>query len=249
VIPSTSSSGTLCAARWSAAISSMRSPQASRPRWRSSATSSLEPKPGGKPRERQIKSTELPNTDFVDMGVRGDLSEFADTVFTDRDTFAGDIKQGKFVEQIATVLARQMDLDDSVVIMGEDVHRLNGGNQRRHPRYPRQVARSHHRYAHQRERLHRSGRRDGPRWPLQAIVEFMYADFMWVAADQLFNQIGKARHMFGGDQRRAVRPAQQCRHGHRLRLTALHGPRRRVRHAAGMAHRRPIDPRSTTSAS
>ncbi len=27
----------------------------------------------------------------------------------------------------------------------------------------------------------------------------MYADFMWVAADQLFNQIGKARHMFGGD--------------------------------------------------
>src|SRR5207245_399228 len=25
-----------------------------------------------------------------------------------------------------------------------------------------------------------------------------YADFMWVAADQLFNQIGKARHMFGG---------------------------------------------------
>ena len=30
------------------------------------------------------------------------------------------------------------------------------------------------------------------------VVEFMYADFMWVAADQLFNQIGKARHMFGG---------------------------------------------------
>jgi 2-oxoisovalerate dehydrogenase E1 component len=27
----------------------------------------------------------------------------------------------------------------------------------------------------------------------------MYADFALVAADQLFNQIGKARHMFGGD--------------------------------------------------
>jgi 2-oxoisovalerate dehydrogenase E1 component len=27
----------------------------------------------------------------------------------------------------------------------------------------------------------------------------MYADFMWVAADQIFNQIGKARHMYGGD--------------------------------------------------
>ena len=31
------------------------------------------------------------------------------------------------------------------------------------------------------------------------VVELMYSDFMWVAADQLFNQIGKARHMFGGD--------------------------------------------------
>ena len=31
------------------------------------------------------------------------------------------------------------------------------------------------------------------------VVEFMYPDFMWVAADQIFNQIGKARHMFGGD--------------------------------------------------
>jgi 2-oxoisovalerate dehydrogenase E1 component len=31
------------------------------------------------------------------------------------------------------------------------------------------------------------------------VVEFMYADFMWVAADQLFNQVAKARHMFGGE--------------------------------------------------
>jgi 2-oxoisovalerate dehydrogenase E1 component len=30
------------------------------------------------------------------------------------------------------------------------------------------------------------------------VVEFMYSDFLWVAADQIFNQIGKARHMFGG---------------------------------------------------
>jgi 2-oxoisovalerate dehydrogenase E1 component len=31
------------------------------------------------------------------------------------------------------------------------------------------------------------------------VVEFMYADFMWVAADQLFNQVAKARHMYGGE--------------------------------------------------
>jgi 2-oxoisovalerate dehydrogenase E1 component len=27
----------------------------------------------------------------------------------------------------------------------------------------------------------------------------MYPDFLWVAADQAFNQVGKLRHMFGGD--------------------------------------------------
>ena len=36
---------------------------------------------------------------------------------------------------------------------------------------------------------------DGRYYP---VVELMYADFIWVAADQIFNQIGKARHMFGG---------------------------------------------------
>jgi 2-oxoisovalerate dehydrogenase E1 component len=159
----------------------------------------LEPKPGGKPGERQIRPTELPSTDFVDMGVRGDLSEFADTAFTDRDTFAGDIKQGKFVEQIATVLARQMDLDDSVVIMGEDVHRLNGGTNgatRGIPdKWPDRILGtpiSENAFTGLGGGMALDGR-------YKPIVEFMYADFMWVAADQLFNQIGKARHMFGGD--------------------------------------------------
>ena len=34
---------------------------------------------------------------------------------------------------------------------------------------------------------------------VRPVIEFMYPDFLWVAADQVFNQIGKARHMFGGD--------------------------------------------------
>ncbi len=36
------------------------------------------------------------------------------------------------------------------------------------------------------------------------VVELMYADFIWVAADQIFNQIGKARHMFGGQHDMAL---------------------------------------------
>jgi len=29
----------------------------------------------------------------------------------------------------------------------------------------------------------------------------MYPDFLWVAADQIFNQVAKARHMFGGENK------------------------------------------------
>ena len=34
---------------------------------------------------------------------------------------------------------------------------------------------------------------------MRPVVEIMYPDFALVAADQLFNQIGKVRHMFGGE--------------------------------------------------
>jgi 2-oxoisovalerate dehydrogenase E1 component len=87
----------------------------------------LEPVPGGKPGKRRIKPAEWPDPNFVNVGVRGDLSEFEDITFVDRDTFIGTITEGKFVEAIAGVLNRRMEVDPSVVIMGEDIHRLNGG--------------------------------------------------------------------------------------------------------------------------
>jgi 2-oxoisovalerate dehydrogenase E1 component len=92
-----------------------------------------------------------------------------------------------------------MDLDDSVVIMGEDVHRLNGGTNgatRGIPdKWPDRILGtpiSENAFTGLGGGMALDGR-------YKPIVEFMYADFMWVAADQLFNQIGKARHMFGGD--------------------------------------------------
>ena len=36
----------------------------------------LEPLPGGKPGQRRIRPAEWPDPSFVDVGVRGDLSEF-----------------------------------------------------------------------------------------------------------------------------------------------------------------------------
>ena len=75
------------------------------------------------------------------------------------------------------------------------------------------------------------------------VVEFMYPDFMWVAADQVFNQIGKARHMFGGDEPGAARAAHEGRDGLGLRLAAPHGSCRHLRHEPGLAHRRALDRR------
>jgi 2-oxoisovalerate dehydrogenase E1 component len=92
-----------------------------------------------------------------------------------------------------------METDDSVVILGEDVHRLNGGTNGAtrglRERFPDRVLGtpiSENAFAGLGGGIALDGR-------FKPIVEFMYADFMWVAADQLFNQIGKARHMFGGD--------------------------------------------------
>jgi 2-oxoisovalerate dehydrogenase E1 component len=97
------------------------------------------------------------------------------------------------------VMARRMQTDETIVVMGEDVHRLNGGTNGAtrglKAAYPDRVLGtpiSENAFAGLGGGIALDGR-------FKPVVEFMYADFMWVAADQLFNQIGKARHMFGGD--------------------------------------------------
>jgi len=159
----------------------------------------LEPLPGGKPGERRIKPAEWPDPAFVDVGVRGDLSEFNDAQLADLNQFTGELAEMKFIDAVAGVMGRRMATDDRVVVMGEDVHRLNGGTNGAtrglKEAYPDRVLGtpiSENAFAGLGGGIALDGR-------FRPVVEFMYADFMWVAADQLFNQIGKARHMFGGD--------------------------------------------------
>jgi 2-oxoisovalerate dehydrogenase E1 component len=159
----------------------------------------LEPLPGGKPGQRRIRPSEWPDPAFVDVGLRGDLSEFDDAYVADIDSFTGEIGERKFIDVVAAVMARRMETDDAIVVMGEDVHRLNGGTNGAtrglKELYPDRVLGtpiSENAFAGLGGGIALDGR-------FRPVVEFMYADFMWVAADQLFNQIGKARHMFGGD--------------------------------------------------
>jgi 2-oxoisovalerate dehydrogenase E1 component len=159
----------------------------------------LEPLPGGKPGERRIRPEEWPDPAFVDVGVRGDLSEFEGARTADRDAFTGELKEQKFIEAVAAVMARRMATDPTIVVMGEDVHHLNGGTngatrglRESHPDRILGTPISENAFAGLAGGIALDGR-------FLPVVEFMYADFMWVAADQLFNQIGKARHMFGGE--------------------------------------------------
>ncbi len=158
----------------------------------------FEPLPGGKPGQRRIREAEWPDPSYVDVGVRGDLSEFADAPVADRDTYTGELAEQKFIEAVAAVMNRRMETDPSVVVMGEDVHRLNGGTNGAtrglKDRFPDRILGtpiSENAFAGLGGGIAIDGR-------FRPVVEFMYADFMWVAADQLFNQIGKARHMYGG---------------------------------------------------
>jgi 2-oxoisovalerate dehydrogenase E1 component len=157
----------------------------------------LEPDPDGKPGQRRIRLSEWPDTDWVDVGVRGDASELDDApLLTDESTVQ--VAETKFIDAVATVMGRRMETDDGIVIMGEDIHRLNGGTNgatRGLPdRFPGRVLGtpiSENAFAGLAGGIALDGR-------FTPVVEFMYADFMWVAADQLFNQIAKARHMYGG---------------------------------------------------
>ena len=53
----------------------------------------LEPVPGGKPGRRRIRAGEWPDPAFVDVGVRGDLSEFEGVRTAELDTFTGALRR------------------------------------------------------------------------------------------------------------------------------------------------------------
>ena len=155
----------------------------------------FEPLPGGKPGQRRIKPSEWPDPSIVDNGIRGDLSEFADA---DTDEPTGPKKEIDFIDAVSGVMARRMAEDDRIVVMGEDVHRLNGGTngatrglKDAHPDRVLGTPISENAFTGLAGGIALDGR-------FRPVVELMYADFMWVAADQLFNQIAKARHMYGG---------------------------------------------------
>lgn len=160
-------------------------------------TALVEPKEDNRP--GKIKASLWPDVNSVEHGIRGDLSELAEVPARELNDFQTDqLTEIKYIEAVALAARSAMERDDSIIILGEDVHRLRGGT---------------------------SGATKGigELFPdrligtpicengftglgvgaalngLRPIVELMYPDFALVAADQLFNQAAKVRHMFGGE--------------------------------------------------
>jgi 2-oxoisovalerate dehydrogenase E1 component len=113
--------------------------------------------------------------------------------------YAGPLKEIKFVAAAAGVMLRRMESDERIIVMGEDVHRMGGGTNgvtKGIPeRFPNRIFGtpiSENAFVGLGGGMAMDGR-------FRPVVELMYADFFWVAADQIFNQIAKARHMYGGD--------------------------------------------------
>ena len=158
----------------------------------------LEADPDGKPGARKIKAELWPDVSFVDVGLRSDLSELAGARTLEQDSYTGSKTDIRFVDAIAKGMDRQMELDERIIVLGEDVHRLKGGTNGAtkglSDKYSDRVLGtpiSENAFAGLGGGMAMDGR-------FRPVVEFMYPDFLWVAADQVFNQIGKARHMFGG---------------------------------------------------
>ncbi len=108
-----------------------------------------------------------------------------------------DLKPMSFVSTVAAVTMRSMEKDPRVVVLGEEVANFGGGAYQATKGIPARFP----------ERIFNTpisecgfvGMAGGAAARgLRPVVEIMFPDFALVAADQLFNQIGKLRHMFNG---------------------------------------------------
>jgi 2-oxoisovalerate dehydrogenase E1 component len=162
------------------------------------AAALVEQDPAARQGVRRIQPDLWPDPAFADVGIRSDLSELDGARTVERPDFTGEVKRGKFIDAVWRVMDRRMTQDSRIVVLGEDVHRLSGGTNgatkglaKKFPGRVLGTPISENAFSGLGGGLALDGR-------FLPVVEFMYPDFLWVAADQVFNQIGKARHMFGG---------------------------------------------------
>jgi len=116
--------------------------------------------------------------------------------FSERKDFVN-FQPMSYVQAIAGITLRNMARDERVIVLGEDVANLRGGvygaTRGIKEAFPERLFNtpiSEAGFVGMAGGLASVG--------LRPVVEVMYPDFALMASDQLFNQIGKLRHMYGG---------------------------------------------------
>ena len=153
--------------------------------------------PGASKEAPRVVRAELwPQPESVSDGVRSDGSEFSNITFKKRADF-DTYRDIKYSDAIAAVTGRWLERDAQCIVMGEEVANFGGGaygaTKGLPKKYPDRVLNtpiSECGFSGMGLGMAMSG--------VRTLVEIMFPDFTLVAADQIFNQIGKARHMYGG---------------------------------------------------
>lgn len=148
---------------------------------------------------QRIRPVLWPSPDTVEYGIRGNLEELNDLPVRESGNFAEDAtKPMNYLEAMSLVALSNMERDERIIILGEDVHRLRGGTSGAtkgiYERFPGRLIGTpicENGFTGLAVGAALNG--------LRPIVEIMFPDFALVAADQLFNQAAKIRHMFGGE--------------------------------------------------
>ncbi len=145
---------------------------------------------------RVVREELWPKPETASHGMRSDGKEFEGITYSEQEDFS-DFQDITYSNVIAAVTGRWMEKDKHVIEFGEEVASFGGGaygaTKGLPAKYPQQVINtpiSEAGFVGLTCGAAMSG--------MRPIVEIMFPDFSLVAADQLFNQIGKARHMYGG---------------------------------------------------
>ncbi len=137
-----------------------------------------------------------PDPSTASFGLRSNGEELQNLSYAEPEDFQ-EHDEIKFSDAIAAVTGRWMEKDQSVVEFGEEVANFGGGaygaTKGLPARFPGRIVNTP---------ISEAGfvglSCGAAMAGMRPIVEIMFPDFTLVAADQVFNQIAKARHMYGG---------------------------------------------------
>ena len=146
--------------------------------------------------QRVIPASKWPDPASVGDFIRCNGEGFAGARFVEREDYSA-FKTMTYQAAISGATLRAMERDERVIVLGEELENLGGGaygaTRGIKGRFPKRLFNtpiSETGFVGMGGGLASVG--------MRPIVEIMFPDFALMSSDQLFNQIGKLRHMYGG---------------------------------------------------